>query len=112
MIEVVKEFFTITEEWFNSNRDCIGGLNRPQAEALGEKYLLKKGWKQRIVGKQITTEQKIAYEDAKGLVYAVRKEINKQAKRKRVLASQKETLELELEVAKIRSKLKKLNRSN
>ena len=49
MIEVVKEFFTITEEWFNSNRDCVGGLHRPQAEALGEKYPLKKGWKQRVV---------------------------------------------------------------
>ena len=65
--------FVITKEWFDSNRDFISGLNRAQAEAIGETYPLKKGWKERVLGKVITLEQKKAYEDAKGLVYAVRK---------------------------------------
>ena len=59
--------FVITKEWFDSNRDFISGLNRAQAEAIGEAYPLKKGWKDRVIGKEITLEQKENYEKAERL---------------------------------------------
>lgn len=103
-----QEYFVITEGWFNSNGDHISGLNRAQAEAVGERYPLKSGWKTRIVGKVITLEQKIAYEKAKGLTYAVKK----QQKKTKNLLAKKETLELELEIAKMQLQLKKLKKKS
>ncbi len=100
--------FVITKEWFDSNRDFISGLNRAQAEAIGETYPLKKGWKERVLGKVITLEQKKAYEDAKGLVYAVRKKKVKTSREMKSLLLQKEALELELEIAKMKLDLQNL----
>ena len=107
------EMFEVTEEWFNNNRDCIPGLNRMQANALGEKYPLLSGWKKRCVGKLITMEQKKAYEDAKGNTYAVLKQAKKQEKQVKKLKSltvDVEVARLELEIAEIKSKLNKLKK--
>lgn len=102
--------FVITQEWFNSNRDCLTGLNRAQAEAIGEKYPLKKGWRTRVVGEVISEEQKTTFEQSKGLVYSVRKKLSKSAKQKKVLLVQKENLELQLEIAKLQQELKKVKK--
>ena len=102
--------FVITKEWFDSNRDFIAGLNRAQAEAVGEAYPLKKGWKERVVGKVISLEQKQNYEDSKGCVYSVRKKKVKSARTLKSLESEKEVLELQLKIAKMKLELKNLNK--
>lgn len=102
--------FVITKEWFDSNRDFISGLNRAQAEAIGEGYPLKKGWKERVIGKEITLEQKQNYENAKGCVYSVRKKKVKSARTLKSLVAEKEVLDLQLEIARMKVELKKLNK--
>ena len=102
--------FVITKEWSDSNRDFIAGLNRAQAEAVGEAYPLKKGWKERVVGKVISLEQKQNYEDSKGCVYSVRKKKVKSARTLKSLESEKEVLELQLKIAKMKLELKNLNK--
>lgn len=102
--------FVITKEWFDSNRDFIAGLNRAQAEAIGEAYPLKKGWKDRVIGKEITLEQKENYEKLKGCVYSVRKKKAKAARSLKSLEAEKEVLELQLEIARMKVQLKKFNK--
>lgn len=102
--------FVITKEWFDSNRDFIAGLNRAQAEAIGEAYPLVKGWKERVIGKNITLEQKENYEKLKGCVYSVRKKKIKSSRTMKSLESEKEVLELQLEIARMKVELKKLNK--
>lgn len=104
------DVFVITKEWFNANRDCLSGLNRAQAEAIGEKYPLKKGWRTRVLGEVISEEQKIAFEQAKGLVQAVRKKLNEGAKQKKILTSHKENLELQLQIAKLQKEIKRIKK--
>lgn len=99
--------FVITKEWFDSNRDFIAGLNRAQAEAIGEAYPLKKGWKDRVIGKEITLEQKENYEKLKGCVSSVRKKKAKAARSLKSLEAEKEVLELQLEIARMKVQLKK-----
>jgi len=106
--EKKKDIFVVSEVWFNTNRDCLTGLNRSQAEAIGESYPLKKGWRKRVIGKEITISQKESFEAAKGLVYRVKKELVKNKRNNRIFNSQKETLTLEVEVAKLRLELKEL----
>lgn len=102
--------FVITKEWFDSNRDFVNGLNRPQAEAIGEKYPLKKGWKERVLGKEITFEQKLLFENAKGMVYSVRKNKVKNSRKLKNLNSDKEVLELQLEIAQLKLELLQLSK--
>jgi len=97
--------FRVTKEWFNSNRDHVSGLNRAQAEAVGESYPLRTGWKTRIVGKEITLLQKQNFESSKGLVSKVRKELTKNNRSIKIFSSDKEILNLEIEVAKLRLEL-------
>ena len=103
--------FVITKEWFDSNRDFVAGLNRAQAEAVGEAYPLKKGWKERVVGKVISLEQKQNYENNKGCVYSVRKKKVKSARTLKSLVAEKEVLEMQIEIARMKVELKKLNKA-
>ena len=102
--------FVITKEWFDSNRDFVSGLNRAQADAVGVPYPLKKGWKIEVLGKIITLGQKENFEKLKGCVYSVRKKRIKSSRAIKSLESEKEVLELQLEIARMRLELKKLNK--
>ena len=102
--------FVITKEWFDSNRDFVNGLNRAQSDAIGVPYPLRKGWKINVLGKIITLEQKENFEKLKGCVYSVRKKRIKSSRTIKSLESEKEVLELQLEIARMKVELKKLNK--
>lgn len=105
-----KNSFIVSAQWFDNNRDCYAGLNRSQAQAIGEAYPLKKGWRERILGKEITLEQKESFEAAKGLVYRVKKELIKSKRSSKIFSAQKESLTLEVEVAKLRLELNEVKK--
>jgi hypothetical protein len=71
---------------------------------------LKKGWKIEVLGKNITLEQKENFEKLKGCVYSVRKKRIKSSMIIKSLESEKEVLELQLEIARMKVELKKLNK--
>lgn len=48
--------FILTEEFLTKHLTNGRGFKRKQAEALGEKYPLVKGWKERIIGKEYPLE--------------------------------------------------------
>ena len=103
-----KGAFAVTDYCFNINRDSTTGLNRSQAESSGERYPLKTGWKERIIGKEITLCQKQDFEASKGLVYRVKKELTKNKRNSKIFMSQKEALTLEVDVTKLRLELKEI----
>lgn len=47
----------LTKELLEENLTGRSGFNRKQASALGEKYPLKTGWKERLVNKEFTEQQ-------------------------------------------------------
>jgi hypothetical protein len=49
--------FKITNSWLESNQTPAGGYNQAQCQSIGIPWPLKKGWKRRIAGKEITDEQ-------------------------------------------------------
>jgi hypothetical protein len=57
----------ITAEWLESNATGGVGFTKQQMLAIGGTYPLQKGWKSRLIGKEITEEQKAKFESMKGL---------------------------------------------
>jgi hypothetical protein len=54
--------FTITREWIDEHRTARGGWSADQCVALGIAWPLQSGWKKRLIGRQITDEQKARFE--------------------------------------------------
>ena len=59
--------FKITEKWLNQHRTQRGAWTNAQWLALGltRTELRAGGWKRKIIGKEITEEQKLNFENAK-----------------------------------------------
>jgi 5-methylcytosine-specific restriction endonuclease McrA len=53
--------FTVTREWIEKNTTKRGGYLAAQVHALGYPWPPPKGWLKRIIGKQITLEQRDAF---------------------------------------------------
>jgi hypothetical protein len=43
----------ITDEWLIKNRTFAGGYNKKQFNILGIEYPPQKGWKEKIIGKEL-----------------------------------------------------------
>lgn len=54
--------FTVTKQWIEDNRTVAGAWNRKQTDCLGLEWPLRKGWKDRIAGTEITIEAKEMFE--------------------------------------------------
>lgn len=52
----------ITFDWLTKNCTRRGGYNRVQIEAVGLKWPPRHGWKNRIVGREITEQQQQLFE--------------------------------------------------
>jgi hypothetical protein len=53
--------FTITERWLRENTSC-GAITNDQATALGIESPATFGWIYRVIGKEITDEQRVRFE--------------------------------------------------
>ena len=53
---------TITKEWINSNRTTKGSFTKVQIKALGQMWTQKKGWINRLVGREISEDSKLSFE--------------------------------------------------
>jgi ribonuclease HI len=59
----------ITEEWIVKNKTPAGGYNKKQFEILGIQYPPKKGWKDEIIGSELSEKKVKDFENAsKGLL--------------------------------------------
>ena len=87
--------FIITKEWLQLNKTLRGGYNIKQIEALGLTYPPKKGWQERLIGSELSLDDKASFE-----YYAVHG--NKKARRdgNLVLAQKIKELEREIELLK------------
>lgn len=54
--------FTVTAEWLENHKTKNGGYFAAHAYALGISYPFVKGWKKRLIGKEISDAQKAAFE--------------------------------------------------
>ena len=52
----------ITAEWIMANTTAAGGWTRKQLEAVGVDWPPVKGWKQRILGTEISADQQSVFE--------------------------------------------------
>lgn len=52
----------ITQEWLSRHRGPTGAYNKRQIELLGLKYPLHKGWKEDVVGKELSEEKAMEFE--------------------------------------------------
>ena len=57
--------FTITKKWLLDNRTARGGYTKAQCKLLNFDWPLKKGWQKKAVGQPISTQIKLAFENAK-----------------------------------------------
>lgn len=55
----------VTRDWLEAHATKNRGFTREQLKALGVRWPPKKGWKDRLVGKEISEAQKTAYEVAR-----------------------------------------------
>ncbi len=65
-ISTTNDLFQITDQLIESGRSKSGGWNRKQLSVLGIDWPPTKGWKRRIVGKEINCEQAQKFLDLKG----------------------------------------------
>ena len=98
--------FKITKEWFDSNRDYNCAINRAQAQALGLGYPPKRGWRKKIIGKEITLQQKESFEKNKGLTYEVYKSRIDCNRESLMLEDQIKVAELRLQLAKLEEEIR------
>jgi hypothetical protein len=56
------EQFIITKQWLDSWQTKKGGYTKLQVEALGLKWPLTKGWKNRIIGNELTYPARVNFE--------------------------------------------------
>ena len=111
--------FIITRKWFDSNRRCMAGINAKQLAVLGEVYPPKSGWKDRFIGKRITEQQKLEFEQAKHSfvesTYMQHKRNkryeNNLKKEKQQLLSEQENLRLQIELEQLRLDLSRLQQN-
>lgn len=52
----------VTDEWIRNNTTLANGWKAVQLKALGVDWPPRKGWKQRVIGMTITTEQQEIFE--------------------------------------------------
>lgn len=52
---------TLTTEWIEKGMTSGIGMKRTQCEVLGIEYPLKKGWKQTLIGKEVSESQLIKF---------------------------------------------------
>lgn len=55
--------FIITKDWLNKFTKGGAGITRERASAVGLEYPVSKGWFKRLLGKSITNEQRIRFEN-------------------------------------------------
>lgn len=60
---------TVTKKWLNANRTKRGGWTNAQWYSIGvtNNLMKMKGWKELLIGSQITDQQKLAFEQASGI---------------------------------------------
>lgn len=90
--------FVITKDWLQLNRTPRGGYNIKQLEALRLTYPPRKGWQERLIGREIGIEEKELFEH-----YAVHG--NKKVRRDANLVLAQKIKELEREIAEIKARL-------
>jgi hypothetical protein len=56
--------FVVTNEWIEGHRSDRGGWTRTQIEALGEGWPPTHGWRRRAVGKEISRNARVEFEQA------------------------------------------------
>lgn len=54
--------FIVSEEWLMKWRTFGGGWTKAQFHALGLKFCPKQGWKERLIGREISMEAKDGFE--------------------------------------------------
>lgn len=57
--------FKVTLEWLREYQTGNGGYKKSQTDALGVSWPLTKGWLRESVGKTITDQQKLIFEDGR-----------------------------------------------
>jgi ribonuclease HI len=66
----------VTNEWLRNNRTPNGGYSRKQVELLGFTWPLDKGWKEKIIGKEISEDVVNKFEAISSGVMKGQKSIN------------------------------------
>lgn len=70
----LNEIFIVTKNWIEDHKTPRGGYTKVQINALGIKMV--SGWQKSIVGKHITEEQRLAFEQGKFITSKVKAEMN------------------------------------
>ena len=70
----------LTRSYIKSHRTKRGAWTRVQIEALGLTWPPRKGWIKKIVGQEITEENKLKFEDGKNITAADRKKLSSKTK--------------------------------
>lgn len=59
---------TITRSYLNKHKTSKGGYTKAQARALGVEWPLEKGWQSKVIGNQLTEEQKTIFESPRNAI--------------------------------------------
>lgn len=65
----------VTKSWLQSHKTNAGSWTKAQADILGLDFPLRKGWQQRIIGKEISETDRMRFELSANTNYSSLKKI-------------------------------------